>query len=79
MSRVNLFYTRGSLQAAHLHPARTHDAKSKTVRETENTLKSYLTQNINRIIGRITCFCSFFLSVAPVVKKDIDPTAEKSH
>ncbi len=54
MSRVNLFYTGGSLQAAYLHPAHTHDGKSETVRETESNRKAYLTRNISCINGNIT-------------------------
>lgn len=54
MSRVNLFYTGGSFQAAHLHPARTHDGKRETVRGGESNFQSNLTLIISCLIINIT-------------------------
>lgn len=55
VSRVNLFYTQGSLQAAYLHPARAHRLRRAGVfGGAESHCKSCLTRNISHIIGNIT-------------------------
>lgn len=72
MSRVNLFYTGGSLYAAYLHPAHIKNGKSGTVRVSGSSCKSYLTLNKSCVIGNMT-------TGTTDQKKEINAMTEQSH